>query len=947
MSPLAAPPVQAGALIRTPVLSAVSDEPALIGRRHELDTLAALVEDARAGRSGVLIVRGEPGIGKSVLLDDVARRAHGFLIARVAGVESEMELPYAALQQLCRPFGGRVADLPAPQREALSAAFGLDAGPPRDRYLVGLAVLQLLAASADERPVLCIMDDAQWLDRASVQTIAFVARRLLAEPILFVVGAREPADDRDWAGLPELTLRGLDDADAAVLFDSVVTGPTDPRLRERIVAESRGNPLALLELPRSWTTAELVEGVGAPGAGRLTENMEDGFAQRLRSLPTDTRRLLTLAAAEPLGDPTLLWHAAERLGLSWDAASDAEAAGLIEFGAKVCFRHPLVRAAAYRVASSRERLDVHAALAAVTDPILDPDRRAWHRANSTVAQDDEIADELEHSAARAKSRGGLLAASALLERSALLTRDAAERADRTLAAARARRDAGALDAALRLLPGVEAEPASDLRSASAEHLRGQIAFDQRRGGDAARLLLSAARRFERFDARLARDTYLEALEAAILEGGSAGDANMAAAAETARMASPSGNAPRPVDLILDALAVRLTDGYVASAPMLVRALASVSTVYANADDLDHEVMMAGGPAAAVIANEVWDYDAGRTLLERQVRVARGAGALVQLQCGLNFLANRLVFEGELDDAAALVDEDEHLAHMTGVPPLGYAGLLLAAFRGDEERTTGLIATTADAAAVQGQSRIVTHADYAAAVLYNGLGHHARALECARRVFQRDVLGYQTLAAPELAEAASRCGEADALAEIGAWVSERARATPTDWALGMDARVRAFASEASVAESHYVDSIERLSKTSLRVESARSHLLYGEWLRRDGRRGEAREQLRIAFDMLASMGLAAFAERARRELLATGEKIRKRAERAAGSLTAQEMQIARLARQGLSNPEIGTRLFLSPRTVEWHLRNVFGKVGVASRRQLRDLDDAYLADAQLP
>jgi DNA-binding CsgD family transcriptional regulator len=924
--------------------SRTSDESGLIGRRQELDTVAALAEHARAGRSGVLIVRGEPGIGKSVLLEHVARQAHGFRIARVAGVESEMELAYAALQQLCRPFCDCVPDLPEPQRDALNSAFGLSAGPPRDRYLVGLAVLQLMATFADEHPLLCLIDDAQWLDRVSVQTIAFVARRLLAEPILFVVAVRDSADNRDWSGLPELGLRGLDDVDAAALFDSVVMRPTDPRVRDRIVAESRGNPLALLELPRAWTTAELVEGVDVLGAGQLTGSLEEGFAQRLRLLPTDTRRLLALAAAEPLGDPALLWRAAEQLGLSWDATSAAEAAGLIEFGARVCFRHPLVRAAAYRVASSRERLDVHAALASVTDPVLDPDRRAWHRANSTVTQNDEIADELEQSAARAKSRGGLLAASALLERSALLTREAAARADRTLAAARAKRDAGALDAALRLLPAVEAEPASDVRRASADHLRGQIAFDQRRGGDAARLLLSAARRFEPFDPRLARDIYLEALAAAIWEGDPDGEANTAAAAAAARNASPPEGAPRAVDLVLDALAVRFTDGYVAAAPMLTRALASVRTLDADADDPDRGFWMAGNRGGGIIANEVWDCDAGRIMAELQVRGAREAGALVQLQFALDFLANRLVLEGELETAAALVDEDEQLSHMTGVPPVGYSSLLLEAFRGDEARTSALIVTTVDAAAAQGQGRIVTFADYAAAVLYNGLGHHARALDCARRVFQRDVLGYQSLAAPELAEAASRVGDSVVLAEIRTWVSARAHATPTDWALGIDARVQALASAGSAAESHYRTSIERLSKTSLRVELARTHLLYGEWLRREDRRGDAREQLRIAHDMLGSMGLAAFAERARRELLATGQKIRKRAEPAAGSLTAQEMQITRLVRQGLSNPEIGTRLFLSPRTVEWHLRNIFGKFGISSRRQLRDLDDPCLVDA---
>jgi DNA-binding CsgD family transcriptional regulator len=943
MSPRAAvsPPEDT---MRTSVLNRKSDEAGLIGRRLELDAVAAVVEQARAGRSSVLIVRGEPGIGKSVLLNDVARRAEGFVIARVAGVESEMELPYAALQQLCRPFSEGVAGLPPAQRDALDAAFGLTAGPPRDRYLVGLAVLQLLAVFADDHPVLCVIDDAQWLDRVSVQAIAFVGRRLLAEPILLVVAVRDSADVGDWAGLPELRLNGLDDADAAALFDSVVRGPTDPRVRDRIVAESRGNPLALLELPRAWTMAELVEGIGAAGAGQLTGHLEEGFAQRLRSLPTHTRRLLTLAAAEPLGDPALLWRAADQLGLGLDAASAAEATGLIEFGAKVCFRHPLVRAAAYRVASSRERLDVHAALASVTDPILDPDRRAWHRANSTVAQDDEIADELEQSAARAKSRGGLLAASALLERSALLTRDAGARADRTLSAAQAKRDAGALDEALRLVSAVEAEPASDLRRASAEHLRGQVAFDQQRGADAARLLLSAARRFEPFDLLLARDTYLEALSAAIWEGGPGGDANMAAAATAAREAFSSGDATRSIDLMLDALAVRLTEGYVAAAPLLTRALAAAKTPDHCAHGPDRVLWMAGNCAAGLIASEVWDCDAGRMLAERRVRLAREAGALVQLQFALNFLANRLVLEGDLEAASALVDEDEQLSQMTGVPPVGYTRLILDGFHGDEAQASALLAATVDDAAAGGQRRIVTFANYAAAVLHNGLGHHVRALECARRVFQRDVLGYQTLAAPELAEAASRCGDDVVLAEIRAWVSERARATPTDWALGIDARIRALASAGSVAESGYRDSIERLSKTSLRVELARSHLLYGEWLRREGRRGDAREQLRIAHDMLAAMGLAAFAERARRELLATGEKLRRRAEPAAGALTAQEMQIARLVRQGFSNPEIGTRLFLSPRTVEWHLRNIFGKLGVSSRRQLRDLDHAYLVDA---
>jgi DNA-binding CsgD family transcriptional regulator len=918
--------------------------PGLVGREAELEALGELLAAARNSRSGVLVVRGEAGIGKSVLLDSVVANAGGFYVARVAGVESEMELPYAGLQQLWRPFVDCAPFLPEPQHTALKTAFGLDVGPPPDRFLVGLAVLQLLAKLADEQPVLWIVDDAQWLDCVSVQTIEFVARRLLAEPIVFLIAARDTPDYGDFVGLPELRLHALGDGDAAALLRSVVVGPTDPRVVERIIAESHGNPLALLELPRAWTTAELAEGLADPGQLSSFGSLEDGFAKRLRSLPGDSRLLLTLAAAEPLGDPTLLWHAAERLGLGWDAATTAETSGLIEFGLKVRFRHPLVRAVAYRGATTRERLDVHRALAEVTDPMVDPDRRVWHQANATVTQDDEIADELERAADRAKSRGGLLAASALFERAALLTTDPARRADRTLSAAAAKRDAGALDAALGLLPAVEANVASDLRRAQVERLRGQIAFDQRRGADAAQLLLSAATQLESLDPGLARETYLEALSAAIWENNPKRQAGVAASAKAAAEAPTTGEVPRAIDLVLDSLAIRLTDGYEAAAPLLSRALAAVATLDVGPADVDHVLWLTGNRAAGIIATEVWDYDAGRTLAERQVRVARSAGALVQLQFALNFLANNLVLAGDLSAAAALLEEDQLVSRMTGVPPIAYTGVLLEAVRGNEQRASALIATIADTAAAHGQGRIVIFASFAAAVLHNGLGRHDRALESARRVLHGDVLGYQTLALPELAEAASRTGDGAVLKEAHAWMSARARVTPTAWARGIDARVRALASDGAAAEACYRESIECLRTTRLRIELARGYLLYGEWLRREGRRGEARDQLHRAHHMFAEMAVSAFAERARRELLATGERIRKRTTAATGSLTAQEAQIARLVKEGLTNPEIGTRLFLSARTVEWHLRNVFGKVGVSSRRQLRDVDlDARIVD----
>jgi len=912
-----------------------------VGRATELERVGELLAAVRERRSGVLVVRGEAGIGKTVLLDFAAARAEGFNVMRVSGVESEVELPYAALQQLCRPFIDRVPTLPAPQCAALDTAFGLGVGSPPNRFLVGLAVLQLLAELAEGQPVLVILDDAQWLDRVSVQTIDFVARRLLAEQIVLVIAQRDAPNRGDFLGLPELRLQGLSNADAAVLLGSVIARPTDPRVKERILAESHGNPLALLESPRTWTPAELVEGLADTRQARSVGSLEDGFRERLRSLPGDSRLLLTLAAAEPLGDPTLLWRAAEHLGLSWDAASAAETAGLIEFGPNVRFHHPLVRAAAYREATTRERLDVHHALGHITDPIVDPDRRAWHRANATVTQDDEIALELERSADRAKSRGRLLAASALLERAALLTTDAAQRADRTLCAAAAKRDAGALDAALDLLPAVEAHAGSGLRRARVEQLRGQIAFDQGREADATRLLLSAATQLESLDPALARETYLEALAAAIWESGPDAQADLTAAAEAAGAAPPAGECPCALDLVLDALAVRLTEGYDAAARLLTGALAAVSALDVGATDVDRVLWLAGNRAAGIIATEVWDYDAGRRLAERQMRVARETGALVQLQFALNFLANHLVLSGDLSAASALIEEDRLVSKMTGVPPIAFTSVLLEAFRGNAQRTSTLVETTA---ATSGQGRAAVFASYAAAVLHNGLGRHERALECARRVFETDVLGYQTLALPELAEAASRTNNRAVLDEAFGWVSARARATPTAWALGIEARVRALTDVGPPAEVFHRESIGLLGTTSLRVELARGHLLYGEWLRRQGRRREARDELRRAQHMFAEMSVAAFAERARRELLATGEKMRRRTVSAAGSLTTQEAHIARLVQQGLSNPEIGTRLFLSARTVEWHLRNVFGKVGIRSRRQLRDVDlDSHIAD----
>jgi len=905
----------------------------LTGRRSERDVLDRLIDAVRAGESRALVVCGEPGVGKTALLDHlVGRAAADCRVARAAGVQSEMELAFAALQQLCAPMLDHVDRLPVLQGDALRTAFGLSAGPAPDRFLVGLAVLSLLAEVAGERPLVCLVDDQQWLDHASAQILAFVARRLEAESVGLVFAARVLGGEL--AGLPELTVGGLREGDARALLDSVLTGPLDERIRDQIVIETRGNPLALLELVRGVTPAELAGGLGLPDAVPISGRIEEAFRRQVGALPAQTRRLLQLAAADPTGDPGLVWRAAGRLGIPTEAATPAAETGLLEFGAWVRFRHPLVRSAAYRSASVRGRQDVHRALAEVTDPQLDPDRRAWHLAQATPGPDENVAAELERSAGRAQARGGLAAAAAFLERSAMLTLDPGRRAQRLLAAASAKRDAGALDAALGLLVAVEAGAPDPLRTAEVEHLRGQIALDQRRNSDGARLLLGAARRLEPLNAESARETHLEALIAAMWAGDLDSPGGLREAAKAACAAPASPGPPRAVDVLLDAFATRLTQGYAAAAPALTRALELVLALDVGTDlGVGRWLWLTGGRTSVNVALELWDDQSWHALAARQVQVARDAGALVQLQFALIFLARTHLLAGELATAARLIEEDRLIAEATGNPPVAYTAMTLAAWRGQEAPASGLIEATVQEATARGQGRLVTLADYASAVLGNGLGRHDAARDAAWRAFQRDPLGYGPFLVPELAEAASRTGDVKLVRVALEWLSERTAVTPTDWSLGIEARVRAFLSDGEAAERLYQESIDRLGRTRLRAELARSHLLYGEWLRRERRRGDARAQLCTAYEMLDTMGIGAFAERARRELVATGATARKRTTKTSSELTAQEVQVARLARDGLSNPEIAARLFISARTVQYHLGKVFAKLGISSRSQL--------------
>ena len=902
----------------------------LRGRSRELSALGRFIDGVRAGESRVLVVCGEAGIGKTALLDHLAGRASGCRVARATGVQSEMELPFAGLHQLCAPMLDRAERLPVPQREALRTAFGLSAGPAPDRFLVGLAVLGLLSEVAGDRPLLCVVDDEQWLDRASAQALGFVARRLAAEPVGLVFAACDPGDEL--AGLPELAVAGLPKGDAGGLLDWALAGPLDARVRDQIVSEARGNPLALLELPRGLTPAQLAGGFGLPGARPLSGRIEESFQRQLETLPVQTRRLLQLAAADPSGDPLLVWRAAGQLGIPGSAQTPAVEAGLAEFGARVRFRHHLVRSAAYRLASVQDRQDAHRALAEATDPQIDPDRRAWHHAQAAPGPDEEIAGELERSAGRAQAHGGLAAAAAFLERAAMLTPGPDRRAQRLLAAARAMCDAGALDAALRLLVALEAESLDQLQAAEVERLRGQIALDQWRGGDAVRLLLGGARQLETVDAARSRAAHLEALGAAVWIN-DIGSPVVREAAGAARTAPLSPSPPRAVDVLLDAVALRLTEGYAAAAPALNRALKMVLALDVSSGEAGYWLWLAGGRISQIIAMELWDFESWHALAVSQVQFSRERGALTHLTFALNYLARAHILGGELAAAARLVEEDHLIAEATGNPPIAYTEMMLAAWRGQEQEASGLVEAISREAAARDVGRLASLAAYASSVLHNGLGQHDAACDAARLAFQREPMGLGSHIVPELAEAAARTGDVALVEAAMEWLSERTRVTPTEWVLGIEARLRALLCDGDAAESCYRESIERLGRTRVRAHLARAHLLYGEWLRRKRRRGEAREQLRTAYEMLDSMGIGAFAERARRELRATGETARKRTIEHTVELTAQEAQVAGLARDGLSNPEIGARLFISTRTVQYHLGKVFTKLGISSRSQL--------------
>ena len=909
---------------------------ALVGRSRERTELDYLLDRTRYGESTAIVLRGEAGIGKTTLLDYCARHASGCDLARIASVQSELEMPYAAIHQLCNPMLEHLDALPEPQQDALKVAFGLLTGTAPDRFAMGLAVLSLLAEVASERPLVCLVDDAQWLDEPSRQVLTFVGRRLAAEGIMLVLAERSD-NGRQESALPTMDLTGLDLEDAQALLKATTPGHLDDQVRDRIVAETRGNPLQLLELPRRMGAAELAGGFGefdtrsaATQMRSAATQMEEQYRRRIAALPAQSRDLLLLAATDSTGDAALLWRAALRLGIAPEAAIPAQAERLLTIGERVSFRHPLVRSAAYALGSPDDRRAAHSALAESTDEGADPERRIWHLAAAASQPDETVAAELVRTAGTAAGRAGLAAAAAFLERASVLTPDPSVRTDRGLDATEAHLQAGELEVARGLLAQAAAAATTDLQLARVEQLAGQIDAAATPGREAPLRLLRAAKRLEPLDVAMARDTYLQAWWASILAGDFASPGGDIGAVATAVRTAPAATDPGPADLLLDGLAAAILDDPGHAAESLRRGLDSFGTA-----QLAPGEWMQLARSATTAAFTLMDADAWVALSTMHVELARESGALAALIVALNSHVTVTTLRGDFKTAAALVAELDAVKEDTGIHEAPFGTVLLAAYRGTPLDTLSPRSVEDRGRVDRGAGYALRLAAWADAISNNGRGRYGAALAACRASV--DQLVFDTpVALAEMVEAAVRDDRPDLAREVHNRLAARTR-TGTDWAYAIEARARALVLDDETAEHWYAESIDVFARTPLIPDLARSRLVYGEWLRRRNRLLDAREQLKIAYETFREIGAEGFSERARRELAAAGVKIAKQRSETSGvnQLTEQEGQIARLAKMGLTNAEIGAELFLSVRTVEWHLRKVFMKLGIASRRDLKN------------
>jgi DNA-binding CsgD family transcriptional regulator len=902
----------------------------LVGRAAQCARLEGVLATARTGTSAVLAVTGEPGVGKTALLGYAVKAAGGFGVTRASGAEGETDLAYAGLQQLCAPLLGGLDALTPAQRTALETAFGLragDGGPP-DPLLVGLGVLNLLSEAAAARPLLCVVDDVQWLDQASDRALGVVARRLDADPVALLVAGRELGEATRSSVREELRLTGLAEPDARALLAAVLPAWTDSRLLDRIVAETQGNPLALLELPRDKNPAELAGEFGPLSAGRLSERIERSFRRRLAALPADTRRFVLLAAAEPTGDPALLSRARGALGVPAAAATAAADAGLLFVEARVRFSHPLVRSAAYQAASGAERRDAHRALADATDATAHQDRRAWHRGRAAAGPDEKVATELAESAERARKRGGAAAAAAFLQRADELTVAPADRGKRAFAAAAAWHEAGGHDRAMELLEALLDGPLEEVERGRAEWLRARVILIRTDRRDGARQLFRAARMLEPLNRELARSCYLDVLFAYTRSAPGLDRKEVA----RAMAALPLPERPDGLDLLLHGIGIFESEGFPHGKDIIGQAIATIATT--PVVDADNYRILS---TAAGYAQSLWDDAASDVITARAVTLAREAGAMGMLPDALGARGVFCLEAGDISAAAAAFDEELALREATGTEDYGNALGWLAALRDTESvalATLGEIARRHEHVSDDARRGVMSVDQWGRSLLYNGLGRHSEALRAARRGCEAHSTGGFLFLLAELVEAAARCAQFDEARTALAGLHTRLRfADDRDYPLGMTASLSALLEDGAAAEVLYAEGVERLGRTRMRLPLARAHLLYGEWLRRERRRADAREQLRIAHEMFEVMGTRSFAERARAELAATGVTAHSRQQATLDELTPQEARVASLAAEGLSNPEIAARLYISRGTVDYHLNNVFRKLSIRSRAQL--------------
>ncbi|HEY0534206.1 MAG TPA: AAA family ATPase [Actinoplanes sp.] len=902
-----------------------------LGRLAECDRLDEVVAQVEAGGSATLVLRGEPGIGKTVLIDYLAERVSGTgRVLRANGVESEMDLPFAGLHQLCMPILHQVARLPQPQRDAIESAFGMQGHGTPDRLMVALAALNLVSTAAETEPLFCFVDDAHWLDQASAQALLFVARRLLAEQIGLVVAVR--AGYGVFAGLPELEVNALREPDARRLLASVVDGRLDARVSQRILAETHGNPLAIIQLPRGLSAAELSAGLGPSTGLPLSGRIEHSFLRRYEQLSAPVQRLLLLAAAEPLGDPALLRRAATASGLPDRVVTAADTGGLMSMGLQIQFEHPLARSAIYGAAIAHDRHAAHRAIAQAIDPAVDPDHYAWHRSQATASADAEIAQELEDSAGRALARGGLAAAAAILERAAVLSTTREETIRRGLAAARATYEAGAPDRALGLVATLESASLGPMERAAITRLRGQISLSLGRPDHATGLLLNAAVALTALDPATARATYFETLEAATYAGRFGSDGGLAQlASEVIRVLPATPHEPGVVDYFLDAMLIWAIDGLPRAVPTMRRALAELSSA-----TTDPVAAARWAWLAIHVVNSTWADDHWLAINERYRTSVREAGALSLLPSVFAGSALLALWTGDFAAADTLLDDAGSISTAVGLGPVATRSrAMVAAWRGDRATTEAILMRVDQDGRVGGEQEQLSSADYCAAILGNGLGDYAAAYAAARASAYEQRLGTPELLLPELIEAAVRLGERAEAERALQRLAVRTTAAGTSWALGVEAYCRGLLAQGDAAEAFYRQAIRQLDACRIVPFRHRARLAYGEWLRRERRRVEAREQLQTAYDAFTAMGAHGFAERARRELLATGGSVSQRTEQTPDDLTPQELQVARLAAANASNQEIAAQLFISPSTVGYHLSKAFRKLDINSRRQLTD------------